>query len=115
MYEFAYKEIVDESSQAMRAQERRALGRVIGLLRAAAAAGAASRECVIALYQLRRLWAIFIEDLNSQDNGLPTGLRAGLISIGAWVNREIDRILTRASDDLTALIEINEIIRNGLN
>ena len=35
MYEFAYNEIVEESSQSMRAQEARALDRVIGLLRQA--------------------------------------------------------------------------------
>jgi flagellar protein FlaF len=115
MFEFAYKEIVDESPQAMRAQERRALDQVIDLLRGASTEGANPQETVVALFQLRRLWAVFIEDLNSPDNALPPPLRARLISIGIWVNKEIDRVRSGTTRDLTPLIEINEIIRNGLN
>lgn len=115
MFEFAYNDIIDESPQAMRAQERVALDQVIGLLRTAAESGTKSRECVIALYQLRRLWAVFIEDLGNPENALPEPMRAGLISIGIWVNKEIDRVRSGATGDLTPLIEINEIIRNGLN
>ena len=70
---------------------------------------------MIALYQLRRLWAVFIEDLGNPENALPEPMRAGLISIGIWVNKEIDRVRSGATGDLTPLIEINEIIRNGLN
>ena len=114
MFEFAYKEIVDDSPQAMRAQERRVMDHVIDLLREAAAAGSGSRQTVSALYQLRRLWLVFLEDLNNPENALPDQLRAGLISIGIWVNKEIDRIISGAATDLTPLIEINEIIRDGL-
>jgi flagellar biosynthesis activator protein FlaF len=115
MYEFAYKEIIDESPQAMRAQERRALDQVIELLLAAAQAGPETREVVTALYQLRRLWAIFLDDLRSPENRLPAPLRAGIISIGIWVNKEIDRVRMGATRDLSPLIEINQIIRDGLN
>ncbi len=115
MFEFAYKEIVEESPQAMRAQEGRALDQVIELLRAASDATPGSREVITALYQLRRLWSVFLSDLNSADNALPDSLRAGLISIGIWVNKEIDRLRTGATQDLNPLIEINQIIRDGLN
>lgn len=115
MFEFAYKEIIDDSPQAMRAQEARAMDRVIDLLHEAQSKGAGSREAIAALYQLRRLWAVFIEDLQGPENALPEGLRARLISIGIWVNKEIDRVRTGASRDLTPLIEINQIIRDGLN
>lgn len=114
MYEFAYNDIIDESPRAMRAQERVALDTVIELLKAAAEAGTKSRECVVALYQLRTLWGVFLEDLANPENALPEAMRAGLISIGIWVNKEIDRVRSGAAEDLTALIEINEIIRNGL-
>jgi flagellar biosynthesis activator protein FlaF len=64
---------------------------------------------------LRRLWSVFLDDLNSPENGLPDALRAGIISIGIWVNKEIDRIRSGATHDLSPLIEINQIIRDGLN
>ncbi len=55
MYEFAYNSIVEESSRAMRAQEARALDRVILQLREAEPAGPRSKAAINALYQLRTL------------------------------------------------------------
>jgi len=114
MYEFAYNEVVEESRQTMRARERAAMDRVIGMLRTAQDTGPLSRERVDALFYLRRLWSIFLEDLNDPNNELPAQLRAGIISIGLWMMKEIDRVRTRATDDLAPMIEINEIVRDGL-
>lgn len=114
MYEFSYSEVIEESPQAMRAQERDALDRVIEMLRVARARGPGTREVVEALYYLRRLWAIFLDDLKNPDNELPEQLRAGIISIGIWMNKEIDRVRTGQTTDLTPMIEINEVIRDGL-
>ena len=115
MYEFAYNEIVEESSQAMRAQEARALDRIIAMLKEAAGSGPQSRSGINALYQLRTLWSVFLEDLNSPDNGLPAALKARLISIGIWVLKEVERLRAGDSQDMASLIEINQIIRDGLN
>ena len=115
MFEFAYNDIIDDSPSAMRAQERQALDAIIHLLRDASTKGPKSVEAVNALYQLRRLWGVFLDDLKGPENGLPDSLRARLISIGIWVNKEIERIRSGATSDLTPLIEINQIIRDGLN
>jgi flagellar protein FlaF len=101
MFEFAYNDIIEDSPRAMRAQERQALNSIIVLLREASLKGARSLEAVNALYQLRRLWAVFMDDLKSPENGLPPSLRARLISIGIWVNKEIDRLRTGACEDFT--------------
>jgi len=114
MFEFAYNEIIEDSAHAMRAQERMALDQVIEMLRKAAAKGPRSVEAVKALYQLRLLWSVFMNDLQNPDNALPEALRARIISIGIWMNKEIDRLRSGASLDLTPIIEINEIIRDGL-
>jgi len=114
MYEFAYNEAVEDSHQTMRARERAAMDKVIGMLRAAQEKGPLSRERVEALFYLRRLWAIFLDDLNDSNNELPDQLRAGIISIGIWMMKEIDRVRARVTDDLAPMIEINEIIRDGL-
>jgi len=76
MYEFAYNEIVEESAQAMRACEARALDRVIGMLRDAEPSGPKSRQGINALYQLRTLWTVFLDDLSGSENALPATLRA---------------------------------------
>jgi flagellar biosynthesis activator protein FlaF len=114
MYQFSYAEVVEDSPSEMRARERQAMDRAIDLLRAAQAKGYGSREMIDALFYLRRLWAIFMDDLNNPENELTPQLRAGLISIGIWVNKEIERVRTGATKDLTEMIEINEIIRDGL-
>ena len=115
MYEFAYDSIVEESSRSMRAQEARALDRVISMLREALPSGPHSRAGIHALYQLRTLWTVFMDDLNSPENALPEPLRARLISIGIWVLKEIERLRAGDVNDFAPIIEINQIIRDGLN
>jgi flagellar biosynthesis activator protein FlaF len=114
MYEFAYNEVIEDSRQTMRARERQAMDRVIAMLRTAQERGPGSRERVEALFYLRRLWTIFINDLNDPNNELPEQLRAGIISIGIWMMKEIDRVRGGETDDLTPMIEINALIRDGL-
>ena len=114
MYEFAYNEVIEDSRQTMRARERQAMDRVIAMLRAAQEKGPGSRERIEALFYLRRLWTIFINDLNDPNNELPEQLRAGIISIGIWMMKEIERVQGGATDDLTPMIEINVLIRDGL-
>jgi flagellar protein FlaF len=114
MYEFAYNEVVEESRATLRARERAAMDRVIDLLRAAQEKGPLSRERVDALFYLRRLWMIFLDDLKDPNNELSEPLRAGIVSIGVWMMKEIDRVRSRVTDDLAPMIEINEIIRDGL-
>ena len=114
MYEFAYNEVIEDLRQTMRARERQAMDRVIAMLRTAQEKGPGSRERVEALFYLRRLWMIFLNDLNDPNNELPEQLRAGIISIGIWMMKEIDRVRGGATNDLTPMIEINALIRDGL-
>ena len=114
MYQLAYTQIVDESSGELRAHERHAMDRTIELLTIARERGPGTVEEVDALYYVRRLWAIFMDDLGNPENELPKELRASLFSIGLWMLKEIDRVRTGATADLTPMIEINEIIRDGL-
>ena len=114
MYEFAYNDVIEDSHQTLRAREQAAMDRVIEMLRAAQEKGPQSRELIDALFYLRRLWMIFIDDLNDPNNELPAQLRAGIISIGVWMVKEIDRVRGGVTSDLTPMIEINVLIRNGL-
>jgi flagellar protein FlaF len=114
MYEFAYNDVVEDSHQTLRARERAAMDRVIGMLRVAQEKGPQSREVIDALFYLRRLWTIFIEDLNDPSNELPAQLRGGIVSIGVWMMKEIDRVRGGQTHDLAPMIEINQLIRDGL-
>jgi flagellar biosynthesis activator protein FlaF len=114
MYEFAYNDVIEDSRQTLRERERAAMDRVIGMLRSAQEKGPGSRELIDALFYLRRLWSLFIDDLNDPNNELPAQMRAGIVSIGVWMMKEIDRVRGGLTHDLTPMIEINELIRDGL-
>lgn len=114
MYKFYYNEVLDESPKEAREQERSALDRTISMLQDAEQKGTSSREAVEALFYVRKLWGIFIEDLARGDNGLPPKLRADLVSIGLWVMRETEEIRQGRSKNFTALIDVSRTISEGL-
>jgi len=114
MYQQRYAEIAGESGKSARAKEREALGLAIKKLSIAKARGALTPESFEATDYLRRLWTIFIEDLSNGENGLPESLRASLISIGLWIRREADLIDRGASTNFDGLIEVNQLIADGL-
>ncbi|WP_295556060.1 flagellar biosynthesis regulator FlaF [uncultured Hyphomicrobium sp.] len=114
MYKFYYNEVLDESPKTARENERTALERSIDLLQQAEKSGAGSREAIEAIYFVRRLWGIFIEDLAKADNGLPQKLRADLVSVGLWVMRETEEIRQGRSKNFNALIDVSRTISEGL-
>lgn len=114
MYHFGYDEVMEESCNEARAQERRALQHAVELLAAAEEKGVRSREAVDALLYVNRLWSVLLEDLASPENELPEALRANLISIGLWVLKETENIRFQRSDNFRGVMEICEIIAEGL-
>jgi len=114
MFEFSYGQIVEDSPRVLRDRERRAMTRGIEMLRKAQEGGPSSRESIDAMHYLRQLWTIFLDDMREPHNELPASLKAGIVSIGIWVMKQIDRARRGELTDFTALIEINEIVRDGL-
>lgn len=114
MYRFSYAEVLEDTPQTARQRERIALEHSIELLQAAEQKGANSREAVDAIYYLRRLWAVFIEDLAKPENELPKGLRADLISVGLWLMREADEIRQGRSTNFKGLIDVSRLVAEGL-
>lgn len=114
MHQFAYSDILEDSGLEARRREREAFDKLLDMLSLANEKGATSREAAEALYHLRQLWRIFIEDLGSDDNSLPKDLRASLISVGLWILQESENIRAGKSESFDTLIAINTIIRDGL-
>jgi flagellar protein FlaF len=114
MYQQLYDEIAQDSSVNAKAVERRGIERSIEMLEAAQASGPKSRAAIEALHFTSRLWSYFLEDLASDDNGLPPELRARLISVGIWVLKRAEAIRNGLQSDFHALIEINRSILAGL-
>lgn len=66
-----------------------------------------------AVHENRKFWHLAAADLAGDGNGLPEALRAQLISIAGFVDRESARVLSRTKS-AEALIEINRSIARGL-
>lgn len=114
MFQQRYAEIAEDSSRNARANERAALDVAIRKLVVAKACGAQTPESFDATAYLRRLWTIFLLDLSDRENGLPESLRASLVSIGLWVRREADLIDSGDSANFDGLIDVNQLIADGL-
>lgn len=114
MYQFSYAEVQTDSVADARDRERQVLSRSIDMLVSAREKGIDSREAVEAIHFLNRVWTSFIEDLGAADNELPTELRANLISIGLWLLREAEEVRQGRSDNFEGLIEVSQIIRDGI-
>lgn len=114
MYQFSYADIQTDSVADAKDRERQLLSRSIDLLVAARAVGSDSMEAIEALHFMNRVWTSFIEDLGNQENALPRELRANLISIGLWLLREAEDVRQGRSDNFDGLIEVSQIIRDGI-
>jgi flagellar biosynthesis activator protein FlaF len=114
MYRHTYEDVMDESGARARENEALAFERAIELLQHGEREGRNSRAWIDAFYFSTQLWTILLEDLIHPENSLPEAFRAQLISIGFWVLKESDAIREGRSDNISGLIEIFEIIKQGL-
>ena len=114
MYQFSYADIQTDSVADARDRERQLLNRSIALLDEARQAGADSLKAIEALHFMNRLWTTFVEDLGNVENALPKELRANLISIGLWLLREAEEVRQGRSQNFEGLIEVSQIIRDGI-
>jgi flagellar biosynthesis activator protein FlaF len=114
MYRFSYAEVLEETPQTAREREHLAIGHSVDLLKAAIEKGPKSTEAAEAIYFTRKLWTFFIEDLGKPENDLPRQLRADLISIGIWIIREAEEIRLGNSKNFKGIIEVSQLIADGL-
>jgi len=115
MYKRVYDEVAEDTSVKIRANEVRALDHAIRLMRAAQVAGHGSREAIEAMFFVSRLWGVLLEDLASDDNGLPEELRARIISIGIWALKFVEEFRRGTKQNFQPLIDVSGILLQGLS
>jgi flagellar protein FlaF len=110
----AYK-ASQQQTQDTRDVEYRLLAQVTAALIAAKEKTAAYelREKLDAVLWNRDVWAALRVDLSSEGNNLPKELRASLISIAIWIEKESLRLLD-GKGDIDAVIDVNRNIMAGL-
>ncbi|CUX82961.1 MAG: flagella biosynthesis regulator FlaF [Roseibaca calidilacus] len=98
-----------------RAVEYDALAQVTARLRAAIAGGPTAFPALAdALDANRRLWTEFTFDLASDENLLPTALRAQLLGLAKFIMSHSDAVLN-GRDHAEVLVDLNVAIMRGLN
>ena len=96
-------------NRTVRQQEADIFQLMIARLQAARQAGPIAR--IRALADNRRLWMAVADLLRDDDNSLPVETRAGLLSIGRTVQREMDA----DEPNFDFLITINKHVAEGLS
>ncbi|MCQ8184906.1 flagellar biosynthesis regulator FlaF [Parvularcula maris] len=109
-----YQSVQKETSGGGRNLEREVLERITMRLRGArenaGAGGARRRE---ALDDNRKLWLTFASDLANPQNNCPDDVKAALISIAAYVEKNTGAAI-RDNEVLAGFVEINSNIIAGL-
>ncbi|HEY1095611.1 MAG TPA: flagellar biosynthesis regulator FlaF [Alphaproteobacteria bacterium] len=110
----AYK-FTNQQAKDTRDTEYRLLAQVTAALLVAKEKNSSSelRERIDAVLWNRDVWGALKADLSSEGNSLPKELRASLISIAIWVEKESLRVVD-GKGDIDALIEVNRNIMEGL-
>ena len=93
--------------------EYRLLAQVTGALIKARDDFANVKDRVAAAKWTRDIWSALRQDLVSENNQLPKELRASLVSISLWIEKEALRVMD-GSGDINALIDVNRNIMAGL-
>lgn len=119
----AYKRTISET-ESPRQIERRILSRVTGELEAHMAAfdsaagyerlGLLSQGLRTALWENERIWMALRDDLAEPGNTFPADLKAALISLALWVERETQTVMG-GGGTVAPLVEVNRNIIRGLS
>jgi flagellar protein FlaF len=108
----AYRSAISRAEHP-RATEHRLLGQITGEMMAAKSAGHSGAALMPALHRNREVWTAFASDCGARGNGLPDGLRAGIISLALWVERYTSQVIA-GRESIDELIDLNRTLMEGL-
>ncbi|ETX16310.1 flaF protein [Roseivivax halodurans JCM 10272] len=118
----AYKQNVRETETPRQIERRVLSGVTAAIERAAGVYDTAERTERLpilaaglrdAISDNQRFWLAIRHDLSEPDNALPKELRAQLISIAHWIDRQSSRVMGGEAG-VKALVDINHTIIRGL-
>lgn len=96
-----------------RSTEFRLMSEVTGEMIAARDAGLAGIALTPVLHRNRVIWGTFSTLCLDSANALPDALRAGIISLALWVDRQTS-VVIGGHDTIDALIDVNRTVMVGL-
>jgi len=108
----AYQQAL-KSTEDPRNTEYRLFAEITRDLMAAKQRGVRDAPFIEAIDRNRRLWIVLSTDCADENNALPKETRAGIISLGIFVQKYSTQV-SRGEEDITDLIDINRSIMKGL-
>jgi len=108
----AYKQTI-RTTETPRDMERKVFTKITGGLERHADDGPLSAGLKDFLEQNQKFWLALRGDLIHPDNALPGEIKATLINLSFWVDRQTTSVL-RGESDVRPLIEVNRSIMGGL-
>ena len=115
LFRIQYSAVQDDAPFEAKKLERQILQQSIDMLRRSIDQGAPVTSTVEAVYFTSKVWTTFLEDLAAPGNQLTNEVRANLISIGIWILKQLDAVRAGETSRCKDIIEITEIIRDGLD
>ena len=100
-------------TESPRQTEYRLFAQITRQMIAARDSNAPASEMADALHRNRELWSTLAGDCGTEGNGLPSALRASIISVSLWVNRYTTDVI-RGIQSIDELIEVNRNVMEGL-
>lgn len=93
--------------------ERRLMSEITGEMMNLRDSGVTGAALASTLHRNREAWGTFSAACAAPGNGLPDGLRAGIISLALWVDRFTSDVVA-GRDSIDELIDVNRSIIEGL-
>ncbi|MGB8819291.1 MAG: flagellar biosynthesis regulator FlaF [Rhizobiaceae bacterium] len=113
-YRHHYAEIQSDGQSEARFRERELLEQSVRLMSVAMSGQHSPVAGIEARHFTSKIWTTLLQDLASSENQLPRETRAGLLSIGIWILRELDEIRNDEARSYQDIIDINGMVIEGL-
>lgn len=115
MYRRSYADIVSDDQARARESEFMALDMVVRRLEAARECPGDRQRLSDALDATESLWSVFLADVAHEHNALPHDTRLNIIAIGNRVFALSAELRREGRGNLDLLIDVNVMIRRGLD
>ncbi|MFK7901902.1 MAG: flagellar biosynthesis regulator FlaF [Nitratireductor sp.] len=114
MFNYAYSETSEGDQGEARSQEYQALVHTIVMMEGADASPQDGVKRIQAIYDSAQVWTALLQDLASQDNHYTNELKAGIISIGIYILKHLQRMRDDKTLTFATVIELTNTIKEGL-
>ena len=114
MFNLAYSETSEGDQFEARSQEYQALEYTISVMVASDNNPADFGKRIQAIFDVSQVWTVLLQDLSSSENLYTNELKAGLISIGIFILKHLQRMRDDSSVSFSTVIDVTKTIKEGL-